>query len=398
MADERVATFGSSANALDPATMKRIKQVLENNKTLRLTAANCADFAIKMASSWMKDSTERTLDSAQRGWKTFCHIFEFPPLIDGLDVGERESIAVAYVGYMVQTIKAARGDQPAAGTLQNYITAVRRLHDRHGVRFDVFSTAEMPILAFVLKKVCQHLKAHAPLAAAKPLVPLKLFLRMVAMWNLSTPGQALIAAIVRFATFTGRRMGDFLPQRSAAFRAFSDLTFKHVIFKKDRIEFTLMDTKNRIGGPPWYGCLTRNTHDPRICPVRALEAYLQTLKTHHGDVSDTAPFFQTFDHNTNKFTGLAYSVDTLSRVIHSTLTKLGAKQNGQCIHFRVEVANMLYEAGVDKMYHNRFMDWKDPDYDRRHRQAGTYMRCMDPMLPEIQEIIYKHFAIYSSTS
>jgi hypothetical protein len=177
MADKRVATFGTSANALNPATMKRIKQVLEKNKTLGLTAANCADFAIKMASSWMKDSTERTLDSAQRGWKTFCHIFEFPPLIDGLAVEERESIAVAYVGYMVQTIKAARGDQPAAGTLQNYITAVRRLHDRHGVRFDVFSTAEMPILAFVLKKVCQHLKAHAPLAAAKPLVPLKLFLR-----------------------------------------------------------------------------------------------------------------------------------------------------------------------------------------------------------------------------
>ena len=36
---------------------------------------------------------------------------------------------------------------------------------------------------------------------------------------------------------------------------------------------------------------------------------------------------------------------------------------------------MLYEAGVDKMYHNRFMDWKDPDYDRRHRQAGTYSKC-----------------------
>jgi len=66
MADERVATFGSSANALDPATMKRIKQVLENNKTLGLTAANCADFAIKMASSWMKDSTERTRLSATR--------------------------------------------------------------------------------------------------------------------------------------------------------------------------------------------------------------------------------------------------------------------------------------------------------------------------------------------
>jgi len=38
--------------------------------------------------------------------------------------------------------------------------------------------------------------------------------------------------------------------------------------------------------------------------------------------------------------------------IHFTLTEIGAKQNGQCIHFRIEVANMLYEAGVDKMYHN----------------------------------------------
>ena len=59
---------------------------------------------------------------------------------------------------------------------------------------------------------------------------------------------------------------------------------------------------------------------------------------------------------------------------------------------------LLYEAGVDRMYHNRFMVWTDPDYDRAHRQARTYMRCMDPMLPKIQEIIYKHFAIYSSTS
>ena len=84
--------------------------------------------------------------------------------------------------------------------------------------------------------------------------------------------------------------------------------------------------------------------------------------------------------------------------IHFTLTEIGAKQNGQCIHFRIEVANMLYEAGVDRMYHNRFMVWTDPDYDRTHRQAGTYMRCMDPMLPKIQEIIYMHFAIYSSTS
>jgi hypothetical protein len=73
----------------------------------------------------MKSSTERTLDSAQRCWKIFCHIFGFSTLIGNLDVGERESIAVAYVGYMIQTIKAARSEQPAAGTLQNYITAVR---------------------------------------------------------------------------------------------------------------------------------------------------------------------------------------------------------------------------------------------------------------------------------
>ena len=38
-------------------------------------------------------------------------------------------------------------------------------------------------------------------------------------------------------------------------------------------------------------------HNPRICPVKALESYLMSLRTHHGDVSDTAPFFQTFDHS-----------------------------------------------------------------------------------------------------
>jgi hypothetical protein len=82
------------------------------------------------------------------------------------------------------------------------------------------------------------------------------------------------------------------------------------------------------------------------------------LKAHHGDLSDTAPFFQTFDQKTNTFTGLAYIVELLSRVVHSTLTALGAKrQHGRCVHFRVEVANMLYEAGVDKTVDTTTVSW-----------------------------------------
>jgi hypothetical protein len=34
-------------------------------------------------------------------------------------------------------------------------------------------------------------------------------------------------------------MGDFMPPKSLDFRAFSDFTFKHVVFKKDRIDLTL---------------------------------------------------------------------------------------------------------------------------------------------------------------
>ena len=70
----------------------------------------------------------------------------------------------------------------------------------------------------------------------------------------------------------------------------------------------------------------------------------------------------------------------------------------KCIHFRAEVANMLHKAGVDKVCHYRFMDWKNPVYDRKHRQAGSYIQCVDPMLSGIQDIIYKHFAAYSSTT
>jgi hypothetical protein len=388
--------FGTNAHKLDKTTLKRVLDMAKRAEEENMTLASCTTYALNLAESWMKNSTERSAESGVRCWKTFCSVLKVPVLIHDLPINEREYIGVAFVGYMIKTIKPTRGDKVAAGTIQNYLTHIRNLHRRHHARFDVFKTTEMPTFAFVLKKCLAFLLAHAPPGEAKPLVPLGLFLTMVAMWHTNNPAEAVVAAIIRLATFTGRRMGDFLPQHPADYRACSDLTFKHVIIKVDEIIFTLMDTKNRIGGPAWTGILMKNKHDPSVCPVIAIHDYMKALRTHDGDLSPEAPFFQVFSPRLGRFTKEAYSVSRLSTVVNRALTALDAKQPGQCVHFRVEVANMLSEAGVPKEYHNRFMDWKDKIYEAQHKQARKYSRGLDPILKDIQEVIYKHFADFSS--
>ena len=140
---------------------------------------------------------------------------------------------------------------------------------------------------------------------------------MVAMWHTEEPQEAVVAAIIRLATFSGRRMGDFLPQHSSDYKAYSDLTFKHVLVKDHEILFTFMDTKNRIGGPTWTGVLTRNTHDPPVCPVRAINDYMSALKAHGGDFSPVAPFFQVLDIHRRRFAKQAFSVGRLANVVNS---------------------------------------------------------------------------------
>ena len=77
-------------------------------------------------------------------------------------------------------------------------------------------------------------------------------------------------------------------------------------------------------------------------------------------------------------------------VTDTVLNKLGAKQPGQSVHFRVEMANLLIIAGVAPGDQSRFMDWKEhggPLPARRH-----YARLCDPFLAATQQVVYKAFA------
>jgi hypothetical protein len=128
-----------------------------------------------------------------------------------------------------------------------------------------------------------------------------------------------------------------------------------------------------------------------VCPVRAIHAYVDFLRSKKGNVGPDAPFFQVFCVKEDKF-----DVTKLAYIVNKALSALGAKQPGQSVHFRVQVANMLIQAGIPKELHNRFMDWKDKIYQAQHSQAATYARGLDPQLATIQEQVYIHFAKFSS--
>ena len=68
---------------------------------------------------------------------------------------------------------------------------------------------------------------------------------------------------------------------------------------------------------------------------------------------------------------------------------VGRKQVGQCLHFRVEIENLLQLAKVAPNMHDRFMDWKN---GRPQRQ--DYLHGLDPELPYMQQQVYAHFAAY----
>ena len=114
----------------------------------------------------------------------------------------------------------------------------------------------------------------------------------------------------------------------------------------DRVYFILRITKNRAQGPHWHGVLTKNGHDPDYCPYAAVHAYFAHLKRLGGHLHKTAPFFQDFDSALNRFTGRAVSTSYLGPIIDRALVVIGGKQVGQCLHFRVEMENLLQLAKV----------------------------------------------------
>jgi hypothetical protein len=104
---------------------------------------------------------------------------------------------------------------------------------------------------------------------------------------------------------------------------------------------------------------------------------------------NTAPFFQEFNTALKCFTGRAVSTSYLSPIIDRALVVVGGKQVGQCLHFRVEMENLLQLAKVAPTMHDRFMDWKN---GRPQRQ--DYFHGLDPELPHMQQQVYAHFAAY----
>ena len=100
--------FGPDARHADNTTLKRIVDMAARVEDLGLTLDGCMTHAITIAESWMKKSTERATQSGIRCWQTFCNVFEVPVLIQGLPTIERERLGIAFVGYMIKTIKPAR--------------------------------------------------------------------------------------------------------------------------------------------------------------------------------------------------------------------------------------------------------------------------------------------------
>jgi hypothetical protein len=133
--------FGTGACVIDEATIRRIRDMAKRVERDGLTLQGCMKHAVNIAQEWTKPNSTRANTSAQRCWKTFCATYKVPPPIDNLAIAEREYIGIAFVGYMIKTIRPAKGDHAAAGTVKNCITAVRNLHKAHGVRFDVLLTA-----------------------------------------------------------------------------------------------------------------------------------------------------------------------------------------------------------------------------------------------------------------
>ena len=383
---------GLHAFSHDRALIQRIRSATLRAAQNEWTLASLANGIIAVARTWANDNTVRSRTSAQRMWREFCDIFGIsPPIISDRSIDDRERLGLAFLGYMFRCIKA-RNDHPSWETVNNYTTAVREFHRQQGAREDIWPMMQMPTLRYARFQLQSFLNAHAPFEPAKPLVNLDKFMQFLGCFDLRKPFHAVIAGAVRTATFTGRRMGDFLPRKRCEFHSKRHLSMNKVCLdlKAGRVNLVCSITKNRRAGPHWYGVLTRNAESPNTCPVAAIEAYLGHLASHGGDMSHDAPFFQRFDKRTGRFTGEPLVVSDVSAVTDTVLNKLGAKQHGQSVHFRVEMANLLIIAGVAPGDQSRFMDWKEhggPLPARRH-----YARLCDPFLAATQQVVYKAFA------
>ena len=374
---------------VDTTLLKRIVTATSRRIQHGWTLDNLAEGIIVQAQEWSNVNSLNSTWSAQRCWLEFCASFEIEPIINERSLDERETIIVAFWAYMLKTIRPKRCARPAFKTLENYTSCVRKLHYDSGARYDVICLNQMPSFKYVRRQIQSFLVAHGPTEEAKPLVPLHIFRRLLRQWDLTKPLQALLGAIVLLVTFSGRRTGDVLPKLWSTFVAFRDLTMQDVTITVDRVYFTLRITKNRPQGPHWHGVLTKNGYDPKCCPYAAVHAYFTHLKRLGGHLHKTAPFFQEFNTAKGCFTGRAVSTSYLSPIIDRALVVVGGKQAGHCLHFRVEMENLLQLAKVVPTMHDRFMDWKN---GRPQRQ--DYLHGLDPELEYMQQQVYAHFAAY----
>lgn len=325
--------------------------------------------------------TEKTNRAMWRKWLTYCDVYAVHAILTPYQMPQRETIMCAFLGFLLEN--GVRNPD----TIRHYVYAVRSFHVAFGVdgAAVVPISAGMPAFRWVFEHLVQTQRLRHP-RRAKVVPSLSMVVALFRSWDESDARQLAVKAATVVATFTGRRMGDMLPQHEHSYNALLNLTVGDVQIMDDAASVVCRTTKNRpvgSGMPPWIGCLVANDADPLLCPLRVLKAYFGVLRARSASMTADDPFFQ-LPNTDGRFNGVPLSTAAVRDHTQGRLAALFPGY-GPSVYFRLWTANILIAAGLTPDEQERYNDWS-------HTSRMRYAHTVDPMLVPVQRKLFVAFA------